>query len=75
MLTYSVGLFGKIKFGKIKFEVFVGKKLTVKGQSHCSDNENDDDHDAKRTHLLVKLLLAEHAHALKYSPIKVIAIV
>ena len=25
---------------------------TVKGQSHCSDNENDNDQDAKRTHFI-----------------------
>ena len=32
----------------------------VKVESHCSDNKNDNHHEAKRTHLLVDLLHAEN---------------
>ena len=30
--------------------------VTLKAESHCSDNENDNDHDAKRMHSIGELL-------------------
>ena len=50
----------KSSLSRVKTESSLSR---VKTESHCSDNKNDNDHDAKRTHCIGWIPHAKYAHA------------